>query len=110
MVCLSKLSEYERALLLQSMTDPLTGLLNRRSFMDLSGKEETRARPHGNPFSVLILDIDHFKKINDTYGHPVGDLAIKALAHICSKAQRPHHLLARKCRREIVLTPAPSPP
>ncbi|MBI3516667.1 MAG: GGDEF domain-containing protein [Proteobacteria bacterium] len=104
MVCLSKLSEYERALLMQSMTDPLTGLLNRRSFMDLSGKEETRARRHGNPFSVLMLDIDHFKKINDTFGHPVGDLAIKALADICSNALRPHDLLARYGGEEFVLT------
>jgi diguanylate cyclase (GGDEF)-like protein len=103
-LCLAKLTQYERRLLLQSMTDPLTGLLNRRSFMDLSGKEETRARRHGNPFSVLMLDIDHFKKINDTYGHPVGDLAIKALADVCSKALRPHDILARYGGEEFVLT------
>jgi diguanylate cyclase (GGDEF)-like protein len=103
-MCLGKLSEYERRLLVQSMTDPLTGLLNRRSFLDLSGKEQTRARRHGNAFSVLMLDIDHFKKINDTYGHPVGDLAIKALADVCSKALRPHDILARYGGEEFVLT------
>ena len=103
-LCLNKLSEYERRLLVQSMTDSLTGLLNRRSFMDLSSKEETRARRHGDPFSVLMLDIDHFKKINDTYGHPVGDLAIKALATVCSNALRPHDILARYGGEEFVLT------
>jgi diguanylate cyclase (GGDEF)-like protein len=103
-LCLNKLSEYERRLLVQSMTDSLTGLLNRRSFMDLSSKEETRARRHGDPFSVLMLDIDHFKKINDTYGHPVGDLAIKALAAVCSNALRPHDILARYGGEEFVLT------
>jgi diguanylate cyclase (GGDEF)-like protein len=103
-LCLNKLSEYERRLLVQSMTDSLTGLLNRRSFMDLSSKEETRARRHGDPFSVLMLDIDHFKKINDTYGHPVGDLAIKALAEVCSNALRPHDILARYGGEEFVLT------
>src|SRR5271170_5386432 len=103
-ICLTKLSQYERRLVVQSMTDPLTGLLNRRSFLELSGKEETRARRHGNPFSVLMLDIDHFKKINDSHGHPVGDLAIKALAGVCGKALRPHDILARYGGEEFVLT------
>src|SRR5271163_3720267 len=103
-ICLTKLSQYERRLLIQSMTDPLTGLLNRRSFLDLSGKEVTRAHRHGSPFSVLMLDIDHFKKINDSHGHPVGDLAIKALAAVCGKALRPHDILARYGGEEFVLT------
>jgi diguanylate cyclase (GGDEF)-like protein len=102
--CLTKLSQYERRLLIQSMTDPLTGLLNRRSFLDLSGKEATRAHRHGSPFSVLMLDIDHFKKINDSHGHPVGDQAIKALAAVCGKALRPHDILARYGGEEFVLT------
>jgi diguanylate cyclase (GGDEF)-like protein len=109
-ICLTKLSRYERRLIVQSMTDPLTGLLNRRSFLDLSGKEEARARRHGNPFAVLMLDIDHFKKINDNHGHPVGDLAIKALAAACGKVLRPHDILARYGGEEFVLTLPHTPP
>ncbi len=101
---MSKLAEYERRLLIDSITDPLTGLLNRRHFMALSSREETRSRRHDLAFSVLMLDIDHFKRVNDTYGHPVGDLAIKALADICTKALRPHDILARYGGEEFVLT------
>jgi diguanylate cyclase (GGDEF)-like protein len=51
-----------------------------------------------------MLDIDHFKRINDNFGHPVGDLAIKALAEICNQALRPHDILARYGGEEFVLT------
>ncbi|MEJ0068861.1 MAG: GGDEF domain-containing protein [Pseudomonadota bacterium] len=101
---MTKLAAYERQLFLESVTDPLTGLLNRRQFMTLSTREAHRSRRHGLLFSVLMLDIDHFKRINDTYGHPIGDEAIKALADICNKALRPHDLLARYGGEEFVLT------
>ena len=99
-----KLASHEHRLLMESITDPLTGLLNRRQFMALSNREETRARRHDLVFAVLMLDIDHFKKINDTYGHPIGDLAIKALADVCNRALRPHDILARYGGEEFVLT------
>lgn len=101
---LIKLSDYERKLLMQSLTDPLTGPLNRRSFLKLSGKEEARTRRRGNALSVLMLDIDHFKRINDTYGHGIGDLAIKALADISAKTLRPTDILARYGGEEFVIT------
>jgi diguanylate cyclase (GGDEF)-like protein len=101
---LIKLSGYERKLLMQSLTDPLTGLLNRRSFLELSGKEEAHTRRRGNALSVLMLDIDHFKRINDTYGHGIGDLAIKALADISAKTLRPTDILARYGGEEFVIT------
>jgi len=99
-----KLAAHEHRLLIESVTDSLTGLLNRRHFMALSSREETRSRRHDLVFSVLMLDIDHFKRINDTYGHPIGDLAIKALAAVCNKALRPHDILARFGGEEFVLT------
>jgi diguanylate cyclase (GGDEF)-like protein len=100
---MGKLADYEQRLLIESMTDPLTGLLNRRYFNEQTQKEVARSRRHNLRFSVLMLDIDHFKRINDTYGHPVGDLAIKALADICNKALRPQDILARYGGEEFVL-------
>ncbi|MDT8903511.1 diguanylate cyclase [Anaeroselena agilis] len=63
-----------------AVTDPLTGLANRRRFMDALHGEIGRSRRSGRPFSLLMLDIDHFKHVNDTYGHNLGDKAIMALA------------------------------
>lgn len=63
------------------MRDPLTGVFNRR-YLDAKLDEETsRSRRSGQPLSTLILDLDHFKHINDTYGHPVGDQVIR---HVCT--------------------------
>lgn len=64
-------------------TDPLTGLFNRRYTWELGQKEFLRSRRYLRPFSVLMLDIDHFKKLNDTYGHDSGDAALKALVDVC---------------------------
>lgn len=64
-------------------TDHLTGVLSRRYFYDCIDREIARATRDGTPLSVLMLDIDHFKRINDTYGHPVGDLVLKAFAAAC---------------------------
>jgi diguanylate cyclase (GGDEF)-like protein len=101
---LTKLADHEQRLIHESKTDPLTGLFNRRHFTELCQLEEGRARRHGFPFSVLMLDIDHFKRINDTHGHPVGDLAIKALAGMCQSSLRVHDLAARYGGEEFVLT------
>jgi diguanylate cyclase (GGDEF)-like protein len=101
---MGRLAAYEERLLIESMTDPLTGLLNRRYFNEQTQKEVARSRRHGLRFSVLMIDIDHFKRINDTHGHPVGDLAIKTLADICNRALRPQDILARYGGEEFVLT------
>ncbi|MDO7907756.1 sensor domain-containing diguanylate cyclase [Paenibacillus sp. JX-17] len=63
-------------------TDPLTGLKNRRYFQKQLDLHIHAYQESGTPFSLLILDIDHFKKINDTYGHPVGDLILTHLAKL----------------------------
>jgi diguanylate cyclase (GGDEF)-like protein/PAS domain S-box-containing protein len=64
----------------QAQFDFLTGLSNRRSFMDRSELELSRTKRYDNALSVLMLDIDHFKQINDTYGHQAGDMVLKSLA------------------------------
>ncbi|MDH4162463.1 MAG: sensor domain-containing diguanylate cyclase [Nitrospirota bacterium] len=76
-------------------TDGLTGLLNHRTFMEKlqEKKREMERRPH--PFSILLMDIDKFKNVNDTYGHPVGDLAIKAVARVLRETVRTTDFVAR---------------
>lgn len=63
-----------------AITDPLTGLYNRRGFYELGRREIERLRRFGHPLSAILLDIDDFKHINDTYGHGTGDQVLKALA------------------------------
>ncbi len=64
----------------QSRIDPLTELANRRQFSDVLDASATRARNDGEPLTLLLLDIDHFKQINDTHGHAVGDACLVAIA------------------------------
>lgn len=63
-----------------SLTDPLTGLRNRRGFMDDARCNVDIAIRHKQPLSVLMLDIDHFKRVNDTHGHATGDKALAGMA------------------------------
>ena len=67
----------EEKLKVLTRTDPLTGLLNRRAFDELSASELSRFKRTNESYSLLMLDIDHFKLINDQYGHVAGDLVIK---------------------------------
>jgi len=83
-------------------TDPLTGAFNRRHFADMSGKELARMRRYHNAVSCLILDIDHFKRVNDVYGHDVGDEAIIATSRTARKALRTEDIFARIGGEEFV--------
>lgn len=76
-------------------TDPLTGASNRRHFMDRAAEEFDRGRRYHTPVTLLSLDIDHFKKINDTYGHMVGDEVLKALVITCKETLRTTDIFAR---------------
>ena len=67
---------------LLSITDPLTGLFNRRHFDEIMETEVGLSNRHGDPNSILLIDIDHFKGINDTYGHYVGDLVLKSMTKL----------------------------
>ncbi len=71
-----------------SITDGLTGLFNRKHLMDLFDMEMARTRRYRIPFSVMIADIDHFKKINDTYGHLAGDSVLRRIADTLSQMVR----------------------
>jgi diguanylate cyclase (GGDEF)-like protein len=91
-------------------TDPLTGLLNRRSFQAACLREFERFRRQGSPLSLMLLDIDHFKSINDRFGHDVGDQALTALASTCLAKLRRTDVMARLGGEEfVILTPGSKP-
>jgi diguanylate cyclase (GGDEF)-like protein len=69
----------------QAVTDALTTLYNRRYFEDALKKEVTRAKRMKQPFTVIGLDLDHLKQINDKYGHSYGDLAITTISNVLKK-------------------------
>ncbi|MFZ2300567.1 MAG: GGDEF domain-containing protein [Gallionella sp.] len=95
--------ESEAALELASNTDPMTGVSNRRHFMPLLRQEILRGHRLNSRVSLLMLDIDHFKKINDTYGHPTGDLVICTLADICRRESREIDVVARLGGEEFAI-------
>lgn len=89
--------------------DGLTGLFNRNTFAELTRRELDRAQRQGTPTSILVLDLDHFKRINDTWGHPAGDAVLKNLAAIASTTVRSTDLVGRLGGEEFtVLLPATS--
>jgi len=79
----------------QAMSDALTGLPNRRAFEVEAGRIVARAKRSGSPITVGIADIDHFKRVNDQYGHPVGDEVLNAVSAVLSQAARAADFVAR---------------
>jgi diguanylate cyclase (GGDEF)-like protein/PAS domain S-box-containing protein len=79
----------------QADTDGLTGLLNRRAFMVATEKAFDLARRHGRPLALLLLDADHFKRVNDTHGHPAGDAVLVELSRIATACLRRSDRLGR---------------
>ncbi|MBK5344644.1 GGDEF domain-containing protein [Pseudomonas sp. TH49] len=93
----------ERALEEASNTDALTGVANRRHFNVVMRRELSRSERLTHQCALLMLDIDHFKKINDTYGHPTGDRVICALAEICTTLTRDADWVARLGGEEFAI-------
>lgn len=94
----------------QASTDPLTGLYNRRQFEILTYQGLQTAKRYNMPYSLLMLDIDFFKKINDTYGHDAGDEVLKNLARVLKETVRKSDVVARHGGEEfIVFLPQTAP-
>ncbi|MFN3362200.1 MAG: GGDEF domain-containing protein, partial [Pseudanabaenaceae cyanobacterium] len=85
----------EKSLEKQANQDVLTGVANRRHFLELAQRELALAQRHHKSLSLLLVDIDHFKRINDNYGHPVGDQAIIALAELLLRVVRHTDIVGR---------------
>ncbi|GAB1691181.1 diguanylate cyclase [Krasilnikovia sp. M28-CT-15] len=92
------LREQERL----AATDPLTGLYNRRFFQDVLKDESARCARSGQPIAVVILDLDHFKRINDRYGHPAGDAVLVQVADRLRRTARAGDVVARFGGEEFV--------
>ena len=91
----SELARLNEQLMELAITDALTGIANRRHFMAAAELELARATRYDTPISLLMLDLDHFKRVNDTYGHQVGDTVLKAMAGGVSEVLRPSDTMGR---------------
>ncbi len=100
---ISNLEHKNKILEEQSSKDPLTGIYNRRTFMERLDEEYERYQRYKTPFSLLFFDVDHFKIVNDTYGHEAGDKALKGIAVSSSQILRKTDVLARYGGEEFVV-------
>jgi len=98
-----KIAEQRQQLFLLANTDELTGLYNRRNFMSKEKTERIRSKRYQRPLSYIMLDIDHFKAINDTYGHECGDSALKWFAKIMKETCRTGDVLCRYGGEEFII-------
>lgn len=92
----------ELQLQLLARTDALTGVTNRRHFFELVGPEMERRNRYGHAVAIMILDIDHFKKINDEYGHLAGDHVLRSVAQACRAYLRANDVFARYGGEEFI--------
>jgi diguanylate cyclase (GGDEF)-like protein len=95
--------ELERELAEQARTDSLTSALNRRAMEEAALRETSRSIRHGYPLCMIVLDIDHFKRLNDTRGHAAGDRALQALVESIRPMLRANDLLARTGGEEFTV-------
>lgn len=99
----NRIIELQQVLREQATKDPLTGLWNRGGVFHLLGQELERSKREGQSVGVVLMDIDHFKQINDTYGHLIGDQALRETAHRILTWVRPYDLLGRYGGEEFLL-------
>lgn len=96
-------AESEQALYRAAYTDALTGILNRGAFMQRAHEEFSFCKRNNALLSIVMCDVDHFKRKNDTYGHPAGDQVLKDLSAILAEQMRKEDLLARYGGEEFIM-------
>lgn len=108
---IAEIEQLQARLREQAIRDPLTGLYNRRYLDETIEREIARASRDDLPISILMLDIDHFKKVNDTYGHEAGDLVLKSLANLLLHESRRSDIACRYGGEEfcVIMVGAPLP-
>lgn len=99
----SRALELRKDLIQNALLDELTGVANRRLFFRTGEEEFERFRRYKRPFSLLMLDLDHFKQINDQFGHPVGDMVLKDLSQTVTRCKRETDLFGRLGGEEFAL-------
>ena len=100
---LTERKQLEEKLRAQAMTDPLTGVFNRRYLQSQATIEMARARRHNQPIALITIDIDHFKHINDDYGHDAGDEVLKNFTRVVAELLRQEDLLCRVGGEEFAI-------
>ncbi len=98
-----RITNLERRIRELANTDDLTGVSNRRAFMEIMSMEMARSRRSGTPLSFILTDIDRFKRINDTFGHQAGDRVLQHFADILSASIRPYDTIGRYGGEEFVV-------
>jgi len=99
----SELQKVSEDLRLASVTDPLTGAHNRRFFFESLPKIVSATNRHHFPLSIVTIDVDHFKRINDMYGHPAGDKVLQALTAVCKESLREADVFCRFGGEEFIM-------
>jgi diguanylate cyclase (GGDEF)-like protein len=96
-------SQYHETIYRMTIMDGLTGIHNKRYLVEQLDRELSRATRHGRPLSIVICDIDHFKLVNDEFGHLAGDYVLKEVAQLAKSRIRPDDVIARYGGEEIAI-------
>jgi diguanylate cyclase (GGDEF)-like protein/PAS domain S-box-containing protein len=100
---LHEISQLQARLKAQAFRDPLTEVYNRRYLEETLPRELSRSQRNGHPLALIMVDLDHFKRVNDTYGHPAGDAVLKALASILTHGAREGDIICRYGGEEFLV-------